>query len=121
MSSPYLVAVTGSRKVTASLAPRDRAIAAIARFLTRAFFRRVEIEGTRPPPGPVILAASHLNGFVDPVVLVARLGRLPRFLAKSTLWDVVVARPLLGFARVIPVYRRIDGGTPEENARTFSA
>jgi glycerol-3-phosphate O-acyltransferase/dihydroxyacetone phosphate acyltransferase len=113
--------VTGVRRVSGTLSPRDRGLAAVTRFLTRAFFRRVETEGTLPPPGPVILAASHLNGFVDPVVLVARLGRLPRFLAKSTLWDLAVARPLLAFARVIPVYRRIDGGTAEENARTFSA
>jgi 1-acyl-sn-glycerol-3-phosphate acyltransferase len=96
-------------------------VGGLARALTLAFFRSVEDEGSLPRDGPVILAASHLNGFVDPVVLVARLHRLPRFLAKSTLWDVAVARPLLGFAGVIPVYRAIDGGTPEENARTFSA
>src|SRR5690606_38598881 len=88
---------------------RDRILTFVARLLTRAFFRSVEVEGPPPPPGPVILAASHLYGFVDPVVLVARLGVLPRFLAKATLWKTAVARPLLGFARVIPVHRRVDG------------
>lgn len=98
---------------------RDRVITAVARLLTRAFFRTVETEGPEPPPGPVILAASHLYGFVDPVVLVARLGHLPRYLAKATLWKTAVARPLLGFARVIPVHRAADGAT-DDNAAMFA-
>lgn len=98
---------------------RDRVITAVARLLTRAFFRTVETEGPEPPPGPVILAASHLYGFVDPVVLVARLGLLPRYLAKATLWKTAVARPLLAFARVIPVHRAADGAT-DDNAAMFA-
>ncbi len=99
---------------------RDRIITVVARMLTRAFFRSVEVEGSPPPAGPVVLAASHLYGFVDPVVLVSRLGTLPRFLAKATLWSSAVARPLLGFARVIPVHRRADGAGGEDNAAMFS-
>lgn len=87
---------------------RDRAITNVARALVRCFYRSVETEGSPPPAGPVILAASHLNGFVDPVVLVSRLRTFPRFLAKATLWNVAVARPALAFARVIPVHRRQD-------------
>ncbi|CAN5505602.1 hypothetical protein BH10ACT1_BH10ACT1_11590 [soil metagenome] len=98
---------------------RDRVITGVARLLTWAFFRSVETEGRRPPGGPVILAASHLYGFVDPVVLVARLGVLPRYLAKATLWDTAVARPLLGFARAIPVHRRVDGASAGDNTGTF--
>ena len=85
---------------------RERVITWLATALTRCFFRSVEAEGPALPAGPVILAASHLNGFVDPVVLVAELRAFPRFLAKATLWDVPVARLPLGFARVIPVQRR---------------
>src|SRR4051812_37633684 len=100
---------------------RDRVITALARFLTRCFFRSVESEGPPIPNGPVILAASHLNGFVDPVVVVSRVGALPRFLAKSTLWDTAVARPLLNFARVIPVRRAEDTGGAVDNTVTFAA
>ena len=109
---------------------RDRAITNVARALVRCFFRSVETEGTPPPAGPVILAASHLNGFVDPVVLVSRLRTFPRFLAKATLWDVAAARPPLAFARVIPVHRRQDrptgeSGTPDpgntENLGAFDS
>ena len=76
----------------AATAVRDRFLAFVKRVLARSFFQSVEVEGAAPDRGPVILAASHLNGFVDPVLLVAQLGRLPRFLAKATLWNVVPAR-----------------------------
>jgi glycerol-3-phosphate O-acyltransferase/dihydroxyacetone phosphate acyltransferase len=99
---------------------RDRFIAALARTLARRFFRSVETVGEVPRPGPVILAASHLNGFVDPVLLVATLGVLPRFLAKGTLWKVVLARPFLRFARIIPVHRRQDSEGVVDNTATFS-
>src|SRR4051794_9982892 len=103
---------------------RDRVVAALARLLTRAFYRSVETVGEPPRTGPVILAASHLNGFVDPVLLVAELGRLPRFLAKATLWKVAPARPFLAFAQVIPVQRRADvepgDGRPIDNRATFA-
>ncbi len=100
---------------------RDRVIVALARILTRGFFRSIEVEGRPPPDGPVILAASHLYGFVDPVVLVARFGVLPRFLAKATLWKVPLAGLLLGFARVIPVHRRADGEAGAANDSMFSS
>ena len=87
---------------------RDRVIVFVARLLARAFFRSVGVAGRPPSGGRVILAASHLNGFVDPVLLVAHLGRLPRFLAKATLWSVVPARVLLDFAGAVPVQRRVD-------------
>jgi 1-acyl-sn-glycerol-3-phosphate acyltransferase len=103
------------------VAIRDRVITVLARMLSHGFFRTVEAEGPDLPGGPVILAASHLNGFVDPVILVTRLGTFPRFLAKATLWDVPGARPLLGFARVIPVRRTQDSVDPVDNAGTFSA
>lgn len=96
-------------------------IVGLARILTRSFFRSVEVEGRPPPDGPVVLAASHLYGFVDPVVLVSRLGAFPRFLAKATLWKVPVARFLLGFARVIPVHRRVDGASGDDNVSMFSS
>ena len=40
----------------------------------------------------MIIVLNHFNGLVDPVVAVHALGRLPRFIAKATLWKVT-ARP----------------------------
>jgi hypothetical protein len=45
---------------------------------------------------------------------------MPRFLAKSTLWNNPVVRPLLALAQSIPVHRQQDGAVdPRENERTF--
>ncbi|MBS1847525.1 MAG: 1-acyl-sn-glycerol-3-phosphate acyltransferase [Actinobacteria bacterium] len=98
---------------------RDRVIVAVARSLTGAFFSTVEVVGEVPAGGPTILAASHLYGFVDPVVLVARLGHVPRFLAKATIWTNPAVSAALNFARVIPVHRAVDGST-EANAAMFA-
>lgn len=126
MASPSVPAAVpparrGADPVRRSAGLRDRAIAAVARLLSAFFFRSVETVGAVPASGPVILAASHLNGFVDPVLMVADLRALPRFLAKATLWKTVPARPLLRFARLIPVHRRADatGAGEVDNRGTF--
>jgi 1-acyl-sn-glycerol-3-phosphate acyltransferase len=90
-------------------------------MLARAFYRSVEVAGEAPTGGRVILAASHLNGFVDPVLLVSELGRLPRFLAKATLWSVPPARLFLNLAGAVPVQRRVDAGDATDNRATFAA
>ena len=101
---------------------RERLLVLIARLMARGFFQSVEVAGRTPAEsGPIILAASHLNGFVDPVLLVSSLGRLPRFLAKAALWKVVIARPFLAFARLIPVRRPQDEAGPADNERAFGA
>jgi 1-acyl-sn-glycerol-3-phosphate acyltransferase len=60
-----------------------------------------------PPAGAAILVANH-NSHADPLVLahyVYDSGRWPRFLAKSTLFDVTVVGPLLRAVDQTPVYR----------------
>lgn len=101
----------------------DRALGLIAWVLVRAFHRSVEPIGRWRIPArrPVLLVANHGNGFVDPVVVAAVLGRLPRFLAKAALWKVIPARPLLALVGVLPVYRSSDGDDVTNNARTFAA
>lgn len=101
-------------------------LAWLALVLLLGFYRRVEVHPRRPDLDgrPVLIVSNHFNGFVDPVMLVRVLGRVPRFLAKSTLWNVVVARPFLALAGVIPVYRAVDVGAgtgTAANASTFTA
>jgi glycerol-3-phosphate O-acyltransferase/dihydroxyacetone phosphate acyltransferase len=101
----------------------DAALAQLARLAVRLTTRRLEvIDGDRIPRGrPVLVVANHFNGFADPLVVVAVLGRLPRFLAKATLWKVLPARPLLRLAGIIPIHRRADGGGGEANDRSFES
>lgn len=101
----------------------DAVLALVARVAVRLATRRVEvIDGDRiPTDRPVLVVANHFNGFVDPLVVVMVLGRLPRFLAKGTLWRIVPLRPLLRLAGLIPAHRRVDGGGGAANAASFAA
>jgi len=101
----------------------DRLLRALARLLLKAFFREVEVAGAERIPlhRPLVLVANHVNGLIDPLLLMGPLPVLPRFLAKSTLWKNPVVRPFVDLAGAIPVYRRQDEGSdPAKNAETFS-
>ena len=101
----------------------DRAIGLVASGLVLAFHRSVDVRRRErlPRDRPVLIVANHGNGFVDPVMVAGVLGRLPRFLGKAALWKVVVARPFLGLAGVLPVYRSADGDRSSNNASVFEA
>jgi 1-acyl-sn-glycerol-3-phosphate acyltransferase len=60
-----------------------------------------------PPKGGVVIAANHIS-HLDPftfALFVYDQGRLPRFLAKSELFDLPVARWILRATGQIPVHR----------------
>ncbi|MCP3985978.1 MAG: hypothetical protein GY723_16470 [bacterium] len=98
-------------------------VAWLCKALMGVFFREVEVKGLeRLPRGvPLLLVANHHNSLIDPALLLAHLDADPRFLAKSTLWDIPVLRQLLGLASVIPVYRRQDeGADTSRNQETFA-
>jgi glycerol-3-phosphate O-acyltransferase / dihydroxyacetone phosphate acyltransferase len=101
----------------------DRVLGTLAFALTHVFHRSVDVRWReRFPSGrPVLIVANHGNGFVDPIVVTAALGTLPRFLAKAALWNVVAARPLLAIAGVLPVYRSGDGDRSSDNRSVFEA
>ena len=101
----------------------DRLLQGLARLVLRIFFRRLEIEGREhvATDRPVLVVANHVNSLIDAVLLVAALPRMPRFLAKSTLWQMKPILPFLKLGGVIPVYRRQDEGVdPSKNAETFA-
>lgn len=101
----------------------DRLLQALARLVLRVFFRRLEIEGREQVPAdrPALVVANHVNSLIDAVLLVAALPRMPRFLAKSTLWEMKPLLPFLKLGGVIPVYRRQDEGVDHsKNAETFA-
>ncbi|MGY6500602.1 MAG: 1-acyl-sn-glycerol-3-phosphate acyltransferase [Acidimicrobiales bacterium] len=100
----------------------DRILWWLCRVLTAGYFREVEVADRHrvPPAGtPCLVVANHFNGFVDPVLVVRGIGRVPRFLAKATLWEIRIARPLYAFAGMIPVHRKADGAAGDANTSTF--
>lgn len=99
----------------------DRVVGVVARTIARAWFSAVEVEGLeRVPAGPVIAAANHPNGFVDPVLVRAHLPRPARFLAKQALWRIRPLGALLDAVGALPVERAADGEATT-NRSTFAA
>jgi len=90
----------------------DRVVGWLARLVALGFYRSVEVvdRDMVPRRGPVLVVSNHFNGMVDAVVVASTLRRLPRFIAKSTLWKFWPARPFLALAGVVPIHRRVDGG-----------
>jgi len=94
----------------------------LARLVRRGLFGRFEVVGVDkiPRDRPVLLVANHFNGFVDVAILVAALGRLPRFVAKSTIAANPVVRVLLHLAGVVLVRRPEDFGGVADNTAMFA-
>ena len=93
----------------------------VGRFAASLLFRQLEVAGQeRYPQGrPVLLVANHFNGFVDPIVITAALGRTPRFIAKASLRKVPIGGLLLRGVGVVFVRRQTDKGGSAGNDDAF--
>jgi 1-acyl-sn-glycerol-3-phosphate acyltransferase len=101
-----------------------RLIRAFVRALLAIFYRRLDVAGLEHVPrhGPLIVAANHQNGLVDPMLLLAALPRPLQPLAKSGLFRHPIIAPFLRLAGALPVHRRQDAGSDMSgNALTFQA
>jgi 1-acyl-sn-glycerol-3-phosphate acyltransferase len=90
-----------------------RLIRAFVRALLAIFYRRLDVAGLEhlPARGPLLVAANHQNGLIDPMLLMAALPRPLRPLAKSGLFRHPIIAPFLHLARALPVQRRQDAGS----------
>jgi 1-acyl-sn-glycerol-3-phosphate acyltransferase len=104
----------------------DTLFQAFLRLVIRVFFRGVEIAGREhltlglPIARPMVLVANHVNGLIDPLLLLGALPVHPRLLAKSTLWKNPLVRPFVELAGAIPVYRKQDQVDTAQNEETFA-
>ncbi|SFE50953.1 1-acyl-sn-glycerol-3-phosphate acyltransferase [Actinopolyspora alba] len=85
------------------------AIAIVVFYPLKALLARTRLIGLEhvPAQGGALLVLNHIS-HLDPIydaVSVHRAGRLPRFLAKHTLWNYPVLRGVLRGVEQIPVYR----------------
>ncbi|MEV6910394.1 lysophospholipid acyltransferase family protein [Amycolatopsis sp. NPDC051071] len=72
-------------------------------------FTRFRVRGGEhlPSSGGVLVASNHLS-FADPTTVTAYClahGRVPRYLAKASLWDAPVVGSVMRSGKHIPVYR----------------
>jgi glycerol-3-phosphate O-acyltransferase / dihydroxyacetone phosphate acyltransferase len=102
-----------------------RLIRVFVRALLAVFYRRLDVAGLEHVPArgaPLIVAANHQNGLIDPMLLLAALPRRLRPLAKAGLFRHPIIAPFLRLARALPVHRRQDAGSDMAgNALTFHA
>jgi glycerol-3-phosphate O-acyltransferase/dihydroxyacetone phosphate acyltransferase len=98
-----------------------RFITSAFRLFLRIFFRRIDVSGQDrlPLDVPVVLAANHPNGLIDPLVLLCVAPREVSFLAKAPLFRYPVIGYFVRLFRSIPVYRKQDN-TRGTNAETFA-
>ncbi len=81
---------------------------AIARISSYGFFGNVYVSGQPYMGGSCIWASNHTSAIVDPAILFGLSPVQLRPVAKHTLWDHPVMKPMLKNVRAIPVYRAQD-------------
>ncbi|MFJ7215805.1 lysophospholipid acyltransferase family protein [Amycolatopsis sp. NPDC098790] len=83
------------------------AIEVVWQFLAQTTRFRVRGSHHIPKTGGVLVASNHLS-FADPTTLTAfclGAGRVPRYLAKASLWKLPLVGRVMRSGRHIPVYR----------------
>ncbi len=93
------------------IGPTYRAIVGVMRPVLRVA-TRIDWSGAAniPATGGFVVAPNHIS-YIDPLILgdyLVEVGRAPRFLAKSTLFDVPVFGRIMKGTAQIPVYRQSD-------------
>ena len=104
MPTPALPAPHGSAR---------RALLWLVRRLVRVYFRDVEEAGNVPTQATTgrVLLPNHVNGLVDPLLVLATARCPVAPLAKSTLWDIRGLGWMLDVVGAVPIVRRRDDPT----------
>ena len=83
----------------------------VVQYATLCHYRRIVIKGKDniPDEGKYILAPCHQNALMDPLVVLYMENKPVVFLARADIFKKPVARLLLTWLRISPVYRIRDG------------
>ncbi len=96
-----------------------RLIITVLRFITRLYFRRVEVSGLEhvPTEGGGVLVAWHPNGLVDPGLILTQFPRQVIFGARHGLFGVPVLGQLMKSIGTVPIYRVQDASDDDSASR----
>ncbi|MBX3223938.1 MAG: 1-acyl-sn-glycerol-3-phosphate acyltransferase [Labilithrix sp.] len=99
------------------------ALLVLFRRIARIYFREIEVAGEVPHPrtGGRLFAANHVNGLVDPILVLTQAPCPISPVAKSTLWNIPGLKWLLEAAEAVPIVRRRDvpGKSESDNEAVF--
>jgi 1-acyl-sn-glycerol-3-phosphate acyltransferase len=101
----------------------------LVRVALAVYFSRIEIEGEEDvPDGPIVIAATHPNAFIDVALVATRLRRRIGFVGKAPLFKNPIAGAFLRSFGAVPVERRQEregasneAGAQEKNAKSLAA
>lgn len=103
--------------------PIRRALTRFFALVVRTYFREVEVIGEAPGKDVKgrLFAANHVNGLVDPILVVTTAECPISPVAKSTLWNIPGFRLLLDLADAVPIVRKRDnpGKSAKDNDAVF--
>lgn len=86
------------------------ALLLLFRRIARIYFREIEVAGEVPSHdvGGRLFGANHVNGLVDPILVLTQAPCVISPVAKSTLWKIPGLRLLLDAVSAVPIVRRRD-------------
>ncbi|MGI9528212.1 MAG: 1-acyl-sn-glycerol-3-phosphate acyltransferase [Acidimicrobiia bacterium] len=101
----------------------DRIIKRLVSWMVAGFYHRVEVRQPHDltASGPQLANASHFGGFVDPVLLIYSMDRVPRFIARDVIWKIPPARWVMNWVGAIPVHKPEDKGARTSNDQMFAS
>ncbi len=97
---------------------------ALTRVALAVYFSQIELVGEEDvPDGPIVIAATHPNAFIDVALVATRLRRRVHFVAKAGLFKNVFLRVFIRSLGALPVERRKDreGAALEADAQAKNA
>jgi len=101
----------------------DRIIKRLVGWMVAGLYHRVEVRQPHDltAAGPELANASHFGGFVDPVLLIYAMDRVPRFIARDVIWKFAPARWVMNWVGAIPVHKPEDKEARTSNDQMFAS
>jgi len=90
---------------------------AYVEFVFRFYFRNIYVQNKHriPDDAPVIFAPNHQNALMDALAVLYSISGQQVFLARADIFKNKVIASILGFLKLMPVYRIRDGYTSLQN------